>query len=109
MYSKSKGYRCEYLSETISAIFELKKVNQLYSEIGHHFKISKSSMTNIIYKEPRQSEYPIQSNKRPGCPFKLDAQAQYVIICYVEKYSHDNLHILSTPFKSGYNISWMTI
>ena len=109
MPSKPKGSRREYSSETISAIFELKKAGQSHNEIAHHFKIPKSSVTTIIHRKARQSEHPVQPNKRPGRPSKLDARAQRAIIRHVEKFPHDNLHALSTPSKSGYNISRTTI
>ena len=100
MPSKTKGSRREYSSETISAILELKKAGQSHNEIAHHFKIPKSSVTTIIHREARQSEHPVQPNKRPGRPLKLDARAQRAIIRHVEKFSHDNLHALSTPSRT---------
>ena len=49
MPSKPKGSRREYSSETISVILELKKSGQSHCEIAHHLKISKSSVTTILY------------------------------------------------------------
>ena len=66
-------------------------------------------MTTIIHREARQSEHPVLPNKRPGRPPKLDARAQRAIIRHVEKFPHNNLHALSTPFKSGHNICRTTI
>lgn len=109
MVSKPKTSRHEYSSETISAIFKLKKIGQLHNEIAYHFKIPKSSITTINYHKVRQLKHFVQPNKRPSCPPKLGTQARHVIIYHVEKFLPINLYALSTLFKSGYNIHWTTI
>ena len=109
MPSKPKSSRREYLSETISAILELHKSDQIYSEIAHQFKIPKSSVTTILHLQAGQPKQPLQPTKRLDCPSKLDARVQRAIICQVKKCTHENLHALSTPSKSGSSISRITI
>ena len=109
MRSKLKGFRREYLSETISIILELKKSGQLYCEIAHHLEISKSSVTTILHWKARQSDNPPKPSKQPGRSPKLDSRAQRAIIHHVENFLYDNLHALSTPSKSGHIINWTTI
>ena len=109
MPSKPKGSRREYSSETISVILELKKSGQSHREIAHHLEIPKSSVTTILHREARQSDDPPEPSKRPCRLPKLDSRAQRAIIRHVEKFPHDNLYTLSTPFKSDYTISRKTI
>ena len=84
MPSKPKGTKREFSSETISIIFELKKLGQLHREIAHHLEIPKSSVTTILHWEARQSNNTPKSNKQTGCPPKLDFRAQQAIIRHVE-------------------------
>ncbi len=49
LFLKLKGFRHEYSSKIILTILELKKTNQLYNKITHHFKIPKFSVITIIY------------------------------------------------------------
>ena len=109
MPSKPKGFRREYSSEIISVLFELKNSGQSHCEIAYHLEISKSSVTTILYREVRQSDNSPKPSKQLGCPPKLDFRAQQAIIYYVKKFLHDNLHALSTPFKSGHTIGRTTI
>ena len=84
MFSKPKGSRREYLSETISLILELIKSGQSHREIAHHLEILKSSVTTILHRETRQLDNPPKPCKQSGCPPKLDSRAQQVIISHVE-------------------------
>ena len=109
MPSKSNSFRREYSSETISVILELKMSGQLHCEIAYHLEIPKSSITSIFHRETRQSNNTLELSQRPGCPPKLDFRAQQAIIRHVENFANDNLHALSTLFKSGHTIGWTTI
>ncbi len=99
--SKPKSSIQEYSSETISAILELYKSSQTHGEIAQNFKIPKFSLTTILHRQARQPKQSLQPTKQPGRLLKLDARAKRAIICHSEKFSHDNLHTLSNPSKSG--------
>ena len=109
MPSKPKDSRREYLLKTSLVILELKKLGQLHHKIAHHLEIPKFSITTILYREARQSGNSFKPSKQPGCPPKLDFQAYQAIIRHVEKFLYDNLHVLSTPSKSGHTIGRTTI
>ena len=47
--SKYWHFSCKCLVGTILAIFVLKKLSQIYSEIAYYFKFFKSSITIILY------------------------------------------------------------
>ena len=70
---------------------------QSHSEIAHHFKIPKSSVTTILHPQARQSEHPLQPSVRPGRPHELDARAQRATIRHLEKFPHDNLNAYQLP------------
>lgn len=63
MSSKSKNFRYKYLSESISIIFVLKKLNLLHYEIAYYLEISKSFETIIFYWEVKQLDSPSKFNK----------------------------------------------
>ena len=63
MFSKPKGSRHEYLSETILVMLELKKSGQSYCKIAHHFEIPKSSITTILHWKARQLDDPPKLSK----------------------------------------------
>lgn len=50
---KLKDSSHKYSSETISVIFELKKVGQLHCEIANNLEIFKSSVTIILHQKAR--------------------------------------------------------
>lgn len=64
MFSKSKSFRCEYLSKTISVIIKLKKSGQSYNIIIYHLEFYKSSIFIIFYRKTRLSINSSQINKQ---------------------------------------------
>ena len=49
IYSRLRGFKYKYLSETTLVILEFKKSSQLYCEIAHYLEISKFTLTIIFY------------------------------------------------------------
>ena len=108
MPSKPKTGRREHSPEIIAVILSLHQLGKSHSQIGHHLKIAKSSVTTFIHRQLRNPDGLLRPTKRAGRPLKLDARARRHLIRHVEQFPHDNFSALATPSKSGATLCRIT-
>ena len=101
---KPKTPRREYLDETVGIILALREAGRLYTQIADQIKVPRPSVVHILYQATRTQNELYRLTKRAGRLSKLNTWARQALICYVERYPHDNLG-LGTSSKSDTTLS----
>ena len=105
MLFKSTTVIRKLLSELRASILALREGEKTYGEIVRQMKLSRATVITIVHRVNRQRNVSLFFKKRMGRPFKLDDRGKRALIRHVERYFHDNLHVLATFLKSGCQLS----
>lgn len=101
--------RSEYLAQTLPMIIFKYEERKLYIQIGDYLKLSKSTVTSILYCHNRQPKHLLQPTRRVHRLFKLHNRAKRVFICHIKQNPYNNHKPLSTSSKSGLTLFLMII
>lgn len=99
-----RSARREHSDETVSAVLALHNLGKSHTQIVNYVKIPKSTVTKLIHWAARNRDEPYCKTKHAGRPPMLNARSQRALICHVERFPHDNLAALGTPFKIRFQV-----
>jgi len=109
MGKKRKTDRREHSSETIAVIWALHTIGYSTSKISRENGLPKSSITAIIQRARKNPDEPWRRAIQTGRPPKLSERAERRLVRYIAIYPFATLTCLSTPSKSGYQMSVNTV
>jgi predicted transcriptional regulator len=110
MPSKAITSRRETTIEKRADVWAWYKVGKTYSEIGRLTELTKPTVANIIQREKKRTGQDRFSNApRPDKPPKLTPKAERRLLRAASKNTRATLAALSTPSKSGKQLSKTTV